>query len=133
MDEERLKRYKEKIAYITSNLENLPEPNTETNKKAIFYDLHTCIEACMSLLSMLTKDMGMGVLDDVANVHRIIEKRELNPKLGEQLLKANGMRNIIVHRYNSFDEKIVLGSMKNVKALLFKWMEIIEGILDDII
>lgn len=132
MDEYRIRRYQEKIAYVITNMENLPKPDNLSKKKAIFYDLHTSIEACMSLLSMITKDLGIGVKDDRSNIHRIIEKRNLDSELEEKLNKANGLRNIIVHRYNTFDELIVLKSIPEVKEILFKWINIIEEILHEI-
>ncbi|MBN2157091.1 MAG: hypothetical protein JW776_13690 [Candidatus Lokiarchaeota archaeon] len=85
MDADRKRRYREKIAYIIENMENLPEATNSVKKKAIFYDLHTSIEACLTLLSMIAKDLGMGVKDDRTNIHRIVENRNLNKELEEEL------------------------------------------------
>lgn len=43
--------------------------------------------------------------------------------------KANGMRNIIVHRYNAFEEEIILSSIGDIKALLMKWLDVIEDLI----
>lgn len=42
------------------------------------------------------------------------------------------MRNIIVHRYNDFEEQIILNSVKDIKELLPKWLNTAEEILDEI-
>lgn len=132
MEEERKVRYKEKITYITNSLGRLPDPDSEWKKQAIFYALHTSIEATMDLLSMIVKDMGIGVKEDQYNIQQVMKKRKLDPAMGIQLNKANGMRNIIVHRYNTFNESIIIESIEEIKNLLFKWIEIIEGILNEL-
>jgi len=48
------------------------------------------------------------------------------------LKKANGMRNIIVHRYNEIEEDIILNSVEEVKTLLMNWLDIIEELLEEI-
>ncbi len=44
--------------------------------------------------------MGIPVASDNENVQNFIKEREIEREIGEELLKANGMRNFIVHRYN---------------------------------
>ena len=133
MDDLRLKRYKDKINYIIDKIKDLSrETKTELEKDGLFYALQTSIEVMMDIIAMLNKDLGIPVKDDAANISRIIEKKKLEPKLGEDLKKANGLRNILVHRYNDLDEEIIFNSVEDVKALLFKWLDIAEGILDEI-
>lgn len=134
MDDLRLKRYQDKINYIIDKIKDLSrETKTKLEKDGIFYALQTSIEAMMDIIAMLTKDLGIPVKDDAANISRIIEKEKLEPILGEDLKKANGLRNILVHRYNDLDEEIILNSVEDVKTLLFKWLDIAEGILDEVL
>ncbi|GAG55303.1 unnamed protein product, partial [marine sediment metagenome] len=56
----------------------------------------------------------------------------LDFELGEKLKKANGLRNIIVHRNNEIDEQLILDSVEEVKDLLLHWIEIIEEYLNEI-
>jgi len=133
MDDLRLKRYKDKINYIIDKIKDLSrETKTELEKDGLFYALQTSIEAMMDIIAMLNKDLGIPVKDDAANISRIIEKEKLEPILGEDLKKANGLRNILVHRYNDFDEELIFNSVEDVKTLLFKWLDIVEGILDEV-
>ena len=86
----------------------------------------------MDLIAMLIKDLGIQVKDDSTNISEIVKLRKLNPELGDKLKKANGLRNIIVHRYNEVDEYIILKSVKEVKDLVFHWMNILEEILSEL-
>ncbi|MHA1438180.1 MAG: HepT-like ribonuclease domain-containing protein [Promethearchaeota archaeon] len=74
----------------------------------------------------------MPVGEDESNISEIVKKRDIDPKLGEDLKKANGMRNIIVHRYNEIEEDIILNSVEEVKTLLMNWLDIIEELLEEI-
>lgn len=133
MDELRIKRYRDKINHIVDYIKDLPiEPKNELEKRGIFYSLQTSIEAMIDLIAMLVKDLGIQVKDDNNNINEIIRIKKLNPELGEKLKKANGLRNIIVHRYNDVDEQIILDSVQEVKDLLLNWVKIIEDILNEI-
>ena len=132
MEEERKIRYRVKITYISNTLNRLPKPDSEWNKQAIFYAIHTSIEAILDVISMIVKDMGIGVKDNRYNIQKVVEERKLDRAMGEKLSKANGLRNIIVHRYNTFDELIILESIEEVKELIFQWIQVIEEILDEL-
>ena len=133
MDELRSKRYRDKIQHIFEYIQELPlEPKNELEKRGIFYSLQTSIEAMVDLIAMLVKDLGIQVKDDNINISEIVKVRNLDFKLGEKLKKANGLRNIIVHRYNEIDEQIILESVEEVKDLLLRWIEIIEECINEI-
>ena len=133
MDELRLKRYHDKINYIIDNIEDLPiAPTNKFEKRGIFYSVQTAIESIVDLVAMLVKDLGVQVKDDEINITTIVKKRNLNPQLGVKLKKANGLRNILVHRYNEIDEKIILDSVDEIKDLLYQWLDIMEATLNEI-
>ena len=133
MDELRSKRYRDKIQHIFDYIQELPlEPKNELEKRGIFYSLQTSIEAMVDLIAMLVKDLGIQVKDDSINISEIVKVRNLDFELGEKLKKANGLRNIIVHRNNEIDEQIILESVKEVKDLLLRWIEIIEECINEI-
>ena len=133
MDELRIKRYRDKINHVVVYIKDLPfEPKNELEKRGIFYSLQTSIEAIVDLIAMLTKDLGIQVKDDNANISEIVKKRKLKSELGVKLKKANGMRDIIVHRYNDFEEQIILNSVEEIKDLLSKWIKVVEEILNEI-
>ena len=133
MDDLRNKRYRDKIQHIFNYVQELPiEPKNELEKRGIFYSLQTSIEAMVDLIAMLVKDLGVQVKDDNINISEIIKIKKLKPELGEKLKKANGLRNIIVHRNNEIDEQIILDSVQEVKDLLLHWIKIIEDCINEI-
>jgi len=133
MDELRIKRYHDKIHHIIDYIQELPiKPRNELEKRGIFYSLQTSIEAMVDLIAMLVKDLGIQVKEDITNISKIVEVRKLDPELGENLKNANGLRNIIVHRYNEIDDQLILDSVEGIKNLLLKWISIVEEILGEI-
>ena len=133
MDDRRLARYREKIEYIIEALEQIPEkPEKPIEISGTFYNLHTSIESAMDIIAMLIKDLGFRVEDDYSNIERLVELKIIDKDLGEKLKMCNGLRNWLVHRYNRIDTKIVLESIDDIKAILIKFIEKIEGILNEI-
>ncbi len=133
MDQLRNKRYQDKIQHIFDYSQELPlEPRNELEKRGIFYSLQTSIEAMTDLIAMLVKDLGIQVKDDNINISEIVKVRNLDFELGEKLKKANGLRNVIVHRNNEIDEQLILDSVEEVKDLLLHWIEIIEECINEI-
>ena len=84
------------------------------------------------MVAMLIKDLGIPVKDDELNISTLVKERNINLELGEKLKKANGLRNILVHRYNEVDEQIILDSVDEIKNLLYQWLEIVEATLNEI-
>ncbi len=126
----RYKRYRDKISYIVDHLENLPQsPKNRLEKSATFYDLHTSIEAAIDMVAMYVKDKGLQVDDDYTNLERLVELN-IEPPLVSNLKQTNGLRNYLVHRYNTFDEKIVLNAIPTVKKTLYQWIEVLEEFLN---
>ena len=133
MNELRLKQYHDKINYIIDNIKDLPiKSKNILETRGIFYSLQTSIESMVDLVAMLIKDLGVQVKDDEINIDNLIKEKDLNPELGKKLKSANGLRNILVHRYSKVDDQIVLDSVEEIKSLLYEWLDIIEAGLNDI-
>ena len=133
MDSMRLKRYKDKINYIVDSFIYFSKvPSNELEKRGIFYSVQTAIESLIDIIAMLNRDLGLPVKDDEKNIIQIIQKFNLDIDLGEGLKKMNGMRNIIVHRYNGIEESIIIGSLNEISKLTRKWLDVVEEILNEI-
>ena len=133
MIKDRINRYHEKIEYIIEALEQIPEkPERPIEISGTFYNLHTSIESAMDIIAMLLRDLGFRVEDDYSNIEKLVELKIIDEKLGEKLKMCNGLRNWLVHRYNRVDTKIVLRSVDEVKDILMKFIERIEGVLNEI-
>ncbi len=133
MDDLRIKRYRDKINYIIDKIKELPgKPKNDLEKNGIFYIIQTSIESMTDIIAMLIKDMGIPVEEDSTNISEIVKKRKIDLELGEKLKKANGLRNILVHRYNNVDEQVILDSVEDIRELLFNWLDIVEEILNEL-
>ncbi|MBD3353103.1 MAG: DUF86 domain-containing protein [Candidatus Lokiarchaeota archaeon] len=132
MDQLRLKRYWDKIDYIIQNVQSLnDDPQSEMEKKAIFYSIQTSIESAMDLIAMFLKDTGNEIGDNYENIETMVKLGRINKKQAENLKKSNGLRNVLVHRYNGVDEKLVIESINEVKEILYILIKKIEGFLDE--
>ena len=133
MDDLREKRYNDKINYITNSIQLFSTiPKNELEKRGIFYTIQTSIESLIDLIAMIVKDLGIPVNEDEKNISELINRRKIDPELGEDLKKANGMRNILVHRYNKIEEDTIFESEKKIKKLLLEWLKIIEEIFNEL-
>jgi uncharacterized protein YutE (UPF0331/DUF86 family) len=128
MKEERAVRYKDKIDYIVSSLEAIPEePAGDLEIRGVFYSLHTAVEAAMDLVAMLLKDTGKKIEDDYTNIEVLEEAGIITEQLAENLKKCNGLRNYLVHRYDKLNDKIALDSVVEVKKNLYDFIEVVEN------
>jgi uncharacterized protein YutE (UPF0331/DUF86 family) len=133
MDQLRAKRYRDKINYITENLHYFDAaPKNELEKRGLFYTIQTSIEGIADMIAMALKDLGLEVAEDAYNIDKAIEVFKVSKDQGERMKLANGMRNILVHRYNGVDEAIVLDSIGELKRDLVEWIEIIEDFLSKV-
>jgi len=127
--EKRKERYLEKINFILDKIEDIPEFEDEIKRDAAFYRMQVAIEAAMDIIAMLTKDLGGDVKDDYANISFLVEKKILDKDLGERLKELNGLRNVIVHRYNKIDEEIVEEKREFVFETLNEFVEMVENVI----
>ncbi len=131
--EERIRRYKDKMSYIVRNMEAVDiQPESELELSGVFYKLHTSIEAAMDIASMLLKDMGENVGNDYTNIMRLKDLRIITAELSDELAKCNGLRNHLVHRYDRIDDTIAIESIPEVHDIVYRFIEIIEELLDEI-
>ncbi|MBS1263776.1 MAG: hypothetical protein MAG715_00967 [Methanonatronarchaeales archaeon] len=131
MKDERVLRYREKVRYIRDSLMDLPErPKDELEVSGVFYRLHTAIEAAMDLLAMMLKDLDKRVEDDYTNIETL-KDGPLSSELAEDLKRCNGLRNHLVHRYNSFDEDLALESVDKARDVLGELSSVVEEFLDE--
>jgi len=130
---DRLKAYKRKINYIVNKITDLPQDiENDYMFDALLYRLHTSIEALMDIIAMLVKDLGVEVGDDYTNIEKLRELGFINETLADTLKKLNGLRNIIVHRYNKVDKTIIINELETIKEAIFSFLEIVENVLQQI-
>ncbi|MGB9708116.1 MAG: DUF86 domain-containing protein [Candidatus Pacearchaeota archaeon] len=120
MNEKRKNRYREKLIYATLSLERTEEWLTEFEKTKKEKDLFAAYKAFQELVEVLTdiiamflKDNNLIVKDDYTNIYTLKDKKFITEQETKILIEANGLRNRIVHKYNSIDIETFVESAKN--------------------
>lgn len=62
----------------------------------------------------------------------MLKIKVLDKKLADDLTMLNGLRNAIVHKYNSFEEATVIKNINEIKHIIEKFLETIENELKTI-
>lgn len=129
----RVEKYLRKISYITENLSNLP-PYDENQyyMESLLYRLHTSIDAVMDLVAMLVKDLGKEIKDDYSNITALGELGVINDALAEGLKRLNGLRNVIVHKYNKIDYNLIKESLDKTLNIIFDFIEVVKDVMQKI-
>ena len=120
MDEKRERRFYQKLETLEDRLafieENFPEIDeligNRVLRKALYKEFQELTEALGDLSAMMAKEEGILVKDDYTNLERL--KTLLEPDVIENLKRANGLRNVLVHEYNGVDDTLASESVQEV-------------------
>jgi len=122
--------YEEKMNYIFNKITDLPEKiQNEFLVDALFYRIHTSIEAVMDIIAMLCKDFGLIVEDDYSNISYLERQNIISEDLAEELKRLNSLRNVITHRYKRLDVARIVNSVPEIKRILLEFVEVTEDLL----
>lgn len=133
MDEDRLRRYWDKINLISKRRNQIREWTTirsedfikdEKTKLATYKAFQEIVEACMDVVAMMCKDSKIPPKDDYTNIELLKDKIPFE-NMEETLIEANGLRNRLVHRYNTTDDLL---AFESIKEILPKISTFIEGV-----
>ena len=134
MDKARYARYFSKIRFIMDSLvkvqSGLPNPN-ELEERGIYYCIQTSIETSMDLIAMMLKDLGIVPQGDRENIEKLVEIEYIIPQTANALRQCNGLRNVLVHRYNGINRDLVFHALPEVEQVLKKLLKLIEGFLSE--
>ena len=126
MEEERIKRYDDKLEYLNQTIENLNNWTESVDSKefierlelqkqyGIYHAFQIGIDIITDLVSMIVKDVKLIPKDDYSNINIIKNKKIISADLAAKLREANGLRNRIVHDYNGLDNVIAYNGLKNL-------------------
>lgn len=133
VDALRLQRYRKKQTYIVDSLVFIqPLGSDELRNRGVLYSIQTVIEGVIDIVAMLVKDLGMLVEEDSKNIQKLVDYKNLDQKVGEDLVRANGFRNLVVHRYNGISEDKVSNAIEEIQQIIPKWLKIVEEVLHEI-
>lgn len=113
----------ERLAYIQTTLQQLYERQsltletlkTDADKRgATLYELHTCIEAMSDIANHIIAATGLPKPQNRGEAFTILASADiLSTELAQHLVKAIGMRNILVHGYLSVLLDLVYQTLQN--------------------
>ena len=77
-----------------------------TIRDVISFNLHLAIENCTDLAAHIISEEGLGVPGSASEMFYLLEENGyLRQQLTEKMIKAVGLRNLIVHEYDKIDLK----------------------------
>jgi len=92
-------------------------------QEVISFNLHLAIENCTDLAAHIISEEGLGVPGSASEMFYLLEDNGyINSQLTEKMIKAVGLRNLIVHEYDKIDltrlYDIVLKDTKDVNDFI---------------
>ncbi len=127
-------QYSRKLEFIIDKISILPD-NIEENIfyiDALFYRLQVSIDAAMDVIAMLCKDLGITVRDDYSNIDDLESLNIFQKDLLKNLRRLNGLRNVLVHRYNKIEEEErIIQEKKNFVDNLKKFVKDVEKVINE--
>jgi len=126
-------QYRRKLEFIIEKISILPPNLTEDefHMDALFYRLQVSIDATMDVIAMLCKDLGISVKDDYSNIDELEKLKIFNSTLTKDLHRWNGLRNVLVHRYNKVEEDLVLKEKEDVVVTLKSFVKDVEVLIGE--
>ncbi|RLG56944.1 MAG: DUF86 domain-containing protein [Candidatus Hydrothermarchaeota archaeon] len=136
LSEKRLQRYKDKLNLILLRTDEAKKWLGEKDLEELIYDNKTKLaiykafqeiaEASMDIIAMVCKDEKFIPKDDYTNINILFERKILDKELRDILKEFNGLRNVLVHRYNGTDDLRALRSIDSLLQHVEKFVEVVE-------
>ncbi|MCD6508901.1 MAG: DUF86 domain-containing protein [Thermoprotei archaeon] len=100
-------------------------------RKAIYKLVQEITDCIMDLVAMMIKDEGRTVQDDYSNLIRMRELGIINVKLEKGLRELDGLRNVLVHRYNGIDDRLAFRSIMGLEDTICEFLKVIKSWLKE--
>ena len=126
----RRKRYLEKLEMFETEMEFIKTHTMEdeVSKRALLYALQVCIDIVIDCVAMMTKDLGLVVEDDYTNIEKLEKEKVFSMIEANLIRKFNGLRNAIVHKYNTLNLDIINQGLRQIEDLYGFLVKIIDFI-----
>lgn len=130
---DRTDKYKRKMNFIIERIHHLPENplKNEFFLDALFYRIQNAAEAAMDIIVMLCKDLRIMVKDDYSNIESLESFDLFNSKMRDDLVRLNGLRNVLLHKYNKIDTELVISKREEIVKILEEFIDKVEKILNE--
>lgn len=126
-------QYIRKLEFIADKITVLPE-NVKDNiflMDALFYRLQVSIDAAIDIIAMLSKDLGITVKDDYSNLDELENLNIFPGDFLNEIRRLNGLRNVLVHRYNKIEEELIVSEKDHFVEVLKEFIKIVEKLINE--
>lgn len=136
ISKKRRERYEEKLGYAEESLLRLRDwlPDADKDEKSFIAStkaFQEYVEALTDVFAMIIKDEGLIPKDDYSNIEKLLEKGVLSDDESNVCKELNGLRNVVIHKYNSVDKSQFIENantlLKSVVGIIKKVGLIIEN------
>jgi uncharacterized protein YutE (UPF0331/DUF86 family) len=80
----------------------------------VAFNLHLAVENCVDIAAHIISENGWGVPGSASEMFCLLrDKGILDPEATERMIKAVGLRNLIVHEYGKIDLKMLFATVRN--------------------
>ena len=109
-----LKRVKEK-----TNVDLKTFLSDVDRQEIVMFNLQIAIQNCVDIAAHIISEEGFGIPDSISDMFYLLEENGyLDNQLTENMVKAAGFRNLIVHEYTKIEVKQVFDiSQKDINDL----------------
>lgn len=125
VDRERVERYLESLNRSTQKLELIRGKGLDNFQASddmqllVERLLQVAIQACIDIGAHVIAESGFKAPDDYASVFDVLAENGLIDRgLAEQLIKAVGTRNVLVHAYLEIDPGLIWASVEHLGDLV---------------
>jgi uncharacterized protein YutE (UPF0331/DUF86 family) len=125
------KRIMEKVETVVERVEFIEEHLSENMlgdrilRKAIYKEFQEAVEAVSDVCAMVRRGRNSSAKDDYSNIDFLVEKDILEERMGEKLKEANGLRNRLIHGYDSVNDEIACYAMKELVGDLRDFSQVV--------
>lgn len=132
MDPARFERYVDKLDHARDRLALVaawsPKAREGTHwRLATYKAFQEAAEALADLIAMATVDTGHAAKDDYRNLDLAADEGVIDPDRVEDLAETTGLRNRLVHEYETMDDEIALTSIQELSEPLEGALAEVEG------
>ncbi len=135
MDIERAKRYKDKLNFILEKVNDIEEWTSvdisdfisdKKTRLAVYKAFQELVEVSFDIVAMACRDSRIISKDDYANIEALYQKNLIEEGLKNALAESNGLRNRLVHRYNTLDDTMAFESIQTLLPNFKYFTEVME-------
>lgn len=103
----------------------------EMRKLAVYKAYQEAIDSTLDMIAMMCKNVGIPPKDDYMNTEKLIEKGIIPKDIGEKILEANKLRNLLLHHYDEIDDDAACVSIKESLEWMLKFLDIAKKCLNN--